>query len=130
MYKKSIFTRAAALHGRVYYHYQDARGGDRYDATSRWPRAWSAYARPRYAICANVLIAVLSGEHGSGGSSSERAAASAYTCAYIAGRVCTYTRACPTRAGAYAAYSRVALGDFSHREIAIYDAMRFPALRS
>lgn len=25
--------------------------------------AWRAYARPRYAICANVLIAALSGEH-------------------------------------------------------------------
>lgn len=42
------------------------------DATSRRPRAWSAYARPRYAICANVLIAALSGEHGSGGSGSGR----------------------------------------------------------
>lgn len=45
-------------------------------------------------------------------------------------RMYVYTRACPTRAGAYTAHSRVALGDFSHREIAIYDAMRFPALRS
>lgn len=44
---------------------------------------------------------------------------------------CTYTRACPTRAGARTAYSRVALGDFSRsRTGRDCNAMRLPARRA
>jgi len=75
------------------------------DATSRRPRAWSAYARPRYAICANVLIAALSGEHGSGGSGSGR---EPRPLAYVYTRAAYIHNACvsDTRGCAHRVYSR------------------------
>lgn len=96
------------------------------DATSRRPRAWSAYARPRYAICANVLIAALSGEHGSSGSGSGRESR-VRSRTYIRGPRTYITRACPTRAGAHTAYIRViACRPWRLLAPRNCDAMRFP----
>jgi len=72
-------------------------------------RGESAYARPRYAICANVLIAALSGEHkpARAGREVSRLAESPlrYSATYAAVHVCgaagAHTRACRTRADAH-----------------------------
>lgn len=82
----------------------------------------SAYARPRYAICANVLIATLSGEHKHQKQSHLVPSRRRESRSRRAVRVprSTHTRACRTRAGAHTALSvrctvRVAHGGFSRR---------------
>lgn len=127
--KKSLFSRARRLctAALVIISCASGRWQALRDATSRWPRAWSAYARPRYAICANVLIAALSGEHGSGRSGRE---SRVRLRTYIS-RATTYvTRACPTRAGARTAYIRViACRPWRLLAPRNCDAMRFPRAR-